>query len=157
MPWTWAFFSNERMVNVSVCYYLKLEGYCNFVVTTPKICWFTHLLLTKTDGECKKNCMNCTVNFITYLLELFVYVFVVLWVYIGTVLFGPQCISATLLVNHVLSPFLQVQFNSKHRVMLNSLMLLPILPDPGYENDDNSVRSTGVTVIWKGRLKIVWF
>ena len=34
-------------------------------------------------------------------------------------------------------------------------MLLPILPDPGYENDDNSVSSTGVTVIWKDKLKIV--
>ena len=60
----------------------------------------------------------------------------------------------SVLVNHVLSPFLQVQRNSKHRVRLNSLMMLPILPDPGYENDDNSVRSTGVTVIWKDKLKI---
>lgn len=55
-------------------------------------------------------------------------------------------------VNHVLSLFLQVQWNSKHRVRLNSLMLFSILPDPGYENDDNLVRNTGVTVIWKDKL-----
>ena len=61
----------------------------------------------------------------------------------------------SVLVNHVLRPFLQLQHNSKHTVILNSLMLLPILPDPGYENDDNSVRSTGITVIWKDKLKIV--
>jgi hypothetical protein len=58
----------------------------------------------------------------------------------------------SVLVNHVLSQFLEVQCNSKHRVRLNSLMLLPILPDLGYENDDNLVRSSGVTVIWKDKL-----
>jgi len=61
----------------------------------------------------------------------------------------------SMLVNHVLNLFLQIQRNSKHRVRLNSLMLLPILPDPGYENDDNLVRSTGVTGIWKNKLKIL--
>lgn len=58
----------------------------------------------------------------------------------------------SVLINHVLSPFLQVQRNSKLRVILNSLMLLPILPDPCCENDDNSVRSAGITVIWKDKL-----
>jgi hypothetical protein len=61
----------------------------------------------------------------------------------------------SVLVNHVLSPFLHVHHKSKRRVRVNSLMLLPVLPDLGYKNDDNSVRSTGVTVIWKDRLKIL--
>jgi len=90
-----------------------------------------------------------------YLLELFVYVFVVYESTLEMCFWTTMYLYNSVLVNHVLSPFLQVQQNSKHRVILNSLMLLPILPDPGYENDDNSVRSTGVTVTWKDKLKIV--
>jgi len=74
------------------------------------------------------------------------------WKYAG---WTTMYLCNSVLLNHVLSPFLQVQHNSKHRVSVNSLMLLPVLPDPGYENDDHLVRSTGVTEIWKDKLKIL--
>lgn len=70
-------------------------------------------------------------------------------------LIGPQCVCATLLLNCVLSPFLQEWCYGKHAVWLNSVMLWPILPASVGENDDNSVWSSGVTVIWKEKLQVL--